>query len=943
MKKSAEKIGQLLNYEKLSGISLLRLPEVEKEDVPKYIECPKYERAMGKLDTKMERYRGKVDRLTNDLRQVQQNIEEQEVDLRKWKRNASTFLLDRTNVRAVERQNNAADNYNRVLEKRQSSNEKHAELIGKIKEAEEEANEALEELTLAALAVIDEDIALVVNRLEDVASNFANSDDADDLLASIDVCMIGLRVYAMFGDLIEDNSALKECKEGIEKVNKTLSTLCAKDSIQNYMADIYRRNLDVVQKNAAIDQQINGVLASVDQKLLDTHSQSIDAVLAVNVNTKFDYNSVIDPAEIDKIVVNIKDAIDSLKLNIEKAKACQTVTPAIELGKTGTSVDQQAKSLKDSMQANVDALDGPLTQSHFAVQIIDEAVIEDFYQKDTRVAVIALRKHIVDTIGEENFECVLKGGDDRFLLKKGQDAIDKANLTRLQSALDKIPCYINELTEQITSAESDIENANKVPLQNADALSAELGTTYGVACVPIIGFFAAIAIHGRVKTFEPAFRSTNQIYIDLGNTLLEKNKKMNIIALMINLGFGIGSLIYFLVNGGPIVISVIALATYIITCLMLIKTGKKLESYLWEGDIPQEPMIRFLYIDANRQRQGPIDGEQFRELMAQGVIVPTTLVKAETGWQGTAGEIPVDLLPKPDTKFPYIVANEQGKRQMEVESPAPLPVSKPSAPTKVEEFRKNAYHEIPAKVLKEMIQRTIFAVDYENLKDALGGVCFETVDDNISVVATDSRRLAWQKGEGRCINYHKVESAVVPVTTLQELERKLERAFGDKSISDDDDVKMAVDGDTAWFHCKHVTLEVRLIKGRFPKWRSIIPNTDGVSPAKIDCGTLLHAIQEVQTTTTDDEPGIDFIFSSGKLTLQVRNRGAGKRNVNMHCSYDGITKQVKIDLKFMTSFLRVLESSAILSIFPPSDNDGPVKIITEDCNYTYVVMPMCDE
>jgi len=43
--------------------------------------------------------------------------------------------------------------------------------------------------------------------------------------------------------------------------------------------------------------------------------------------------------------------------------------------------------------------------------------------------------------------------------------------------------------------------------------------------------------------------------------------------------------------------------------------------------------------------QGPIDSEQFRELMAQGVIVPTTLVKAETGWQGTAGEMPDNLLP----------------------------------------------------------------------------------------------------------------------------------------------------------------------------------------------------------------------------------------------------------------------------------------------------------
>ena len=659
MKKSAEKIGQLVNYEKLSALSLLRLPKVEKKNVPNYIQCPKYEKAMGKLDSKMERYTAKVNRCDENLRNSHNNIEA----MKKERDRLRPGILDRmatnrSNPQDVLRYNDRIDQARRMQDKIDDAIDKHNDLVEKRKEAEEEAKETLEELTLEALRVIDEDIAMVVTRLEGVAGNFANSHDADDLLAAIDVCTIGLRVFAMFDDFIEDNSARKECKEGIEKVNKTFSTLCVKDSIQNYMVSIYRRNLDVVQKNAAVARQIDGVLASVDQKHLHAHFKSIDAVLAVKVDTKFDYSNVIDPAEIDRIVAQIKSAIDSLKRNIEKAKAFQAAeTPAIKLAKVGVSADQKAKSLWASMKSHVDALDGPLTQNHFAIQIIDEAVIEDFYQKDLRVAVTALRKHIVDTIGEANFEGVLQGGDDRFSLKKGQDAIDKANLTRLQSTLDKIPRYIKELTEQITSAESDINHANEVPQRNADALSAELGTKYGVACVPIIGFIAAISIHGRVKTFESAFRGNTQIYTDLGDTLLEKNKKMNIVALIINLIFGLGSLAFFAMSGRPVttgsfvVISVILLATSAMTFVMLIMTGEKLKSYLWdeyEEDIPQEPMIRFLYIDANRQRQGPIDGQQLRLLMAQGVILPTTLVRAETGWQGTAGEIPANLLPKPN-------------------------------------------------------------------------------------------------------------------------------------------------------------------------------------------------------------------------------------------------------------------------------------------------------
>jgi hypothetical protein len=58
-------------------------------------------------------------------------------------------------------------------------------------------------------------------------------------------------------------------------------------------------------------------------------------------------------------------------------------------------------------------------------------------------------------------------------------------------------------------------------------------------------------------------------------------------------------------------------------------------------------MTRFLYIDTDRQRQGPIDEQQLQALMAQGVIRPDTLVKSESGWQGPASEIPVELLPPP--------------------------------------------------------------------------------------------------------------------------------------------------------------------------------------------------------------------------------------------------------------------------------------------------------
>ena len=253
----------------------------------------------------------------------------------------------------------------------------------------------------------------------------------------------------------------------------------------------------------------------------------------------------------------------------------------------------------------------------------------------------------------------------------------------------------------------------------------------------------------------------------------------------------------------------------------------------------------------------------------------------------------------------------------------------------VEEFEESAYHEIPAKTLKEMIRRTIFAIDTDNIKYALGGIYFEMVEDNISVVATDGRRLAWQEGKGKCVNDHKVESSILPARTLQILERVL----NDKSIDEEDDIKMAISANRVLFQCKDVTLFSRLVEGRFPKWRGIIPKTDDDTPVTVECGALLPAINRAQIATSDLEPGVYFVFEKGKLVLKGEGKEIGKSISDVPITFEGPTKTLKLDPKFMTSFLRVLESGTTLSIYLPPDND-PVKITADDGGYVYVVMPM---
>ena len=259
----------------------------------------------------------------------------------------------------------------------------------------------------------------------------------------------------------------------------------------------------------------------------------------------------------------------------------------------------------------------------------------------------------------------------------------------------------------------------------------------------------------------------------------------------------------------------------------------------------------------------------------------------------------------------------------------------------IADFTETAYHEIPAFALHDVIRSTMFAVDDENDKFTLGGVCFESGTDGAwCAVATDGRRLAVKTSVGTNVNGHTFAPAILPVNTLKLLSKVLK----DKSVHVTDSVKMAIHttvkdnqktSGSVQFHCNGVTLFSRMLEGRFPKWQSIMPTTDDRLHAQIRCETLRTAVK--QMITSDLEPGVLFAFRRGSLTLASLAKESGQAKAVLPLSFDG-TADFIFDLSYIRDFLRVLEADTVVDIFMAAIND-PVLFVTGD-GYRYLVMPI---
>jgi DNA polymerase-3 subunit beta len=251
----------------------------------------------------------------------------------------------------------------------------------------------------------------------------------------------------------------------------------------------------------------------------------------------------------------------------------------------------------------------------------------------------------------------------------------------------------------------------------------------------------------------------------------------------------------------------------------------------------------------------------------------------------------------------------------------------------VKKFAAKAYHKIPAKTLKAMIRRTVFAADKNNAKSALAGICFEMIGSAVSVVATNAFRMAWQEGSGTSIKGHQVEKSVVSAKMLQLLE---------KALPDDDTaVKMAISKQLGLFQSGNVTFFSRLVEGRFPRWRLIIPDQSGNVATEMTAGTLYSAIKRAVTTLSKQEPGVYFTFENGKLKLRGGSKNIGESSTEVPMTYSGEKKEFKINSTFMTDALRVIDSKTLVKLYPPQGNNPFV--LAMDDGYTYVVQPMSDD
>lgn len=205
---------------------------------------------------------------------------------------------------------------------------------------------------------------------------------------------------------------------------------------------------------------------------------------------------------------------------------------------------------------------------------------------------------------------------------------------------------------------------------------------------------------------------------------------------------------------------------------------------------------------------------------------------------------------------------------------------------------------IAPSVFTEAIGKTIFAISTDNLRPAMTGVFFEMSEDGLTFVATDSHRLV--KLNHKDTNCPAEGSLIVPRKPLQQLKNILPSEGGPITLSYNR-THLFVQNDKVKLNC-------RLIEGRFPPYRAVIPaeNPYTLTTNRADLISCLRRVSIFASKSTQqvvfDIVGntisisgqdVDFSFE-GKETLTCQFNGPdmkmgfnGKLLIEMLSNMDG--------------------------------------------------------
>jgi len=237
--------------------------------------------------------------------------------------------------------------------------------------------------------------------------------------------------------------------------------------------------------------------------------------------------------------------------------------------------------------------------------------------------------------------------------------------------------------------------------------------------------------------------------------------------------------------------------------------------------------------------------------------------------------------------------------------------------------------ELPAETLKQIIDKTRFAISTEETRYYLNGIFLHVADDVLKAAATDGHRLA-RVTLPRPDGAEGMPDVIVPRKCVGELRKLLDEVDGSVGIS--------LSGTKIRFDLGRAILTSKLIDGTFPDYSRVIP-TGNDKILKLDPSSFMEGVDRVSTIATEKTRAVKMALDRDKITLSVTSPENGTAAEEVPGEYASTPFEIGFNSRYLMDILGQIDGDVVEVHL--ADAAAPTLIRENDkAAALYVLMPM---
>lgn len=249
---------------------------------------------------------------------------------------------------------------------------------------------------------------------------------------------------------------------------------------------------------------------------------------------------------------------------------------------------------------------------------------------------------------------------------------------------------------------------------------------------------------------------------------------------------------------------------------------------------------------------------------------------------------------------------------------------------------------LPAQELKENLPKLLGSVSVDNARLELNGINVLLGEGEITLAATDSFRLGEavlslksEKNENYSLFIAKTNSIIVPAMTFSEVLRSI--------APETEEVKISIEENQIFFQVDNVRIVSRLINGKYPEYKNIIPQKT-TTRVFIDKDDLLRAVKIASIFAQSKGGEVKFLIKSEGLAVKAESEEKGENETELEAQVEGTEQEIIFNPRYVLDGINSITTPKMGILVNTAASPVIFRMIKDDKQiierFIYVVMPI---